>query len=94
MKDRQHPIVDLLVITLVAAATIIFSGPGAAVAAQPTGLSTFHRSGQTFVTWFEDTASSGESYHVYRHAAPINAGNLGQATRLTDTWGPLPEGSG
>ncbi len=61
--------------------------------AQPTNLSAFHRSGQTFLTWTEDPSTSGEAYHVYRHTAPIDAGNIDQATRLTERWGPLPEGS-
>ncbi len=65
----------------------------APLAAQPTGLTAFHRSGQTFLTWNENTSISGESYHVYRHTAPITAGNINDATRLTAKWGPLPEGS-
>jgi len=64
-----------------------------APSAQPTLLTATHRSGQTFLTWTEDTGISEESYHVYRHTAPINAGNLDAATRLTEKWGPLPEGS-
>ncbi|HOT90730.1 MAG TPA: putative glycoside hydrolase [Anaerolineae bacterium] len=67
--------------------------PSAPLAAQPTGLTALHRSGQTFLTWNENTSVSGESYHVYRHTAPINASNIAQATRLTAKWGPLPEGS-
>ena len=81
-------------------AVALFTAPqseGAArstlLAAQPTGLTASHRSGQTFLTWNEDTTTSGESYHVYRHTAPIDASNIDQATRLTDKWGPLPEGS-
>jgi len=67
--------------------------PAVSLAAQPTGLTTIHRSGQTFLTWNESTSVSGEGYHVYRHTAPINADNISLATRLTEKWGPLPEGS-
>lgn len=54
--------------------------------AQPTGLTTFRRSGQTFLTWNERTDLSGERYHVYRYTSPITAANLAQATRLADIW--------
>lgn len=60
---------------------------------QPTGLTAFHRSGQTFLTWNEVGGLAGEQYHVYRHTAPITAANLDQARRLTARWGPLAEGS-
>ncbi|MGA9347952.1 MAG: alpha/beta hydrolase-fold protein, partial [Anaerolineae bacterium] len=59
----------------------------------PQSVAAFHRSGQTFLTWTERTDLSGERYHVYRHTNPITAANLAQATRLTDTWGALGEGS-
>lgn len=64
-----------------------------ALPAAPVALAAFHHSGQTFLTWLEDTSVNGESYHVYRHTEPITTGNLAVATRLTETWGPLPEGS-
>ncbi len=48
-----------------------------------------YRSGQTFVTWTEDAAASGEQYHVYRSASPITTETLAQAERLTNRWGPL-----
>ena len=57
------------------------------------GIQAFHRSGQSFITWQEETAVSGETYHVYRHTEPITAANLDAATRLTQRWGPLAEGS-
>jgi len=60
---------------------------------QPTSLTAFHRSGQTFVTWTERTDLSNERYHVYRHTSPITSASLAQATRLTQTWGALGEGS-
>jgi len=63
------------------------------VAAQPTDLTAFHRSGQTFITWTERADFSGERYHIYRHTSAITAGNLAQATRLTEAWGALGEGS-
>lgn len=39
------------------------------------------------------SALAGEHYHIYRYTAPITAANIGQAQRLTERWGPLPEGS-
>ncbi len=79
--------------SLPAGQTRAASNVAAPLAAQPTGLTAQHRSGQTFLTWNENTSISGEGYHVYRHTAPINAANIAQATRLTTQWGPLPEGS-
>jgi hypothetical protein len=58
-----------------------------------TGLQTLYRSGQTFVTWQEDTAASGAEYNVYWSAQPITAANLQQTTLLTGRWGPLPPGT-
>lgn len=55
------------------------------------GLQVVHRSGQSFVTWQEDTAVVGEGYHVYRSASPITTGNIGQAQKLTTKWGPLDD---
>lgn len=57
------------------------------------GIDAFHRSGQTFITWQEDNAVSGESYQVYRHTEPITTANLDDATLLTDRWGAIAEGS-
>ncbi|MFC1452368.1 alpha/beta hydrolase-fold protein [Verrucomicrobiota bacterium] len=76
-----------------ARAVAIWLFAAAAPGAQPTALTAFHRSGQTFLTWQEDNAINGEGYHVYRHTAAVNAANIGSATRLTERWGPLPEGS-
>lgn len=67
--------------------------PGGPRPPQPTGLTAFHRSGQTFLTWSEVGGLAGEQYHIYRHTAPITAANIGQARRLTGRWGALPEGS-
>ena len=49
-----------------------------------TRLEAFSRSGQTFITWPENTSFSGEAYRVYRHTAPITSSNLGSA-RLVAT---------
>jgi VCBS repeat-containing protein len=57
--------------------------------AQPTGLATIHRHGQSFLTWQERSELSGERYRVYRHTAPIDAANLAAATLLYE----VPEGS-
>jgi hypothetical protein len=56
-----------------------------------TGLQAFHRSGQTFITWTEDSTVSGEGYHVYRSASPINTANLDSAEKLTSQWGALDD---
>ncbi len=56
-----------------------------------TALQAFHRSGQTFITWNEDTAVTGEKYNVYRSASPITTANIGSAEKLTSKWGPLDD---
>lgn len=50
--------------------------------AQPTGLEAFHRSGQTFLTWLDVPDPLVLGYRVYRHDAPIDAGNLHEAALL------------
>lgn len=55
----------------------------------PAGLSAFHRSGQTFITWTERADLSGEQYRVYRHTTPMTAANLAEAGLLAT----LPEGT-
>lgn len=56
-----------------------------------TALQAFHRSGQTFITWNEDTAVTGEKYNVYRSASLITTANIGSAEKLTSRWGPLDD---
>lgn len=56
-----------------------------------TALQAFHRSGQTFITWNEDTAVTGEKYNVYRSTSPITTANIGAAEKLTNKWGPLDD---
>jgi hypothetical protein len=58
-----------------------------------TGIQAVHRSGQTFLTWNEDTSVAREQYHVYRSSVPITTANLNTAERLTDRWGPLEDDS-
>jgi len=53
------------------------------------GLQVVHRSGQSFVTWQEDTNVTGEGYNVYRSSSPITTANIGQGQKLTSKWGPL-----
>ncbi|MDP3980196.1 MAG: DNRLRE domain-containing protein, partial [Chlamydiota bacterium] len=73
-------------------------GPAATITASPslpgidqvTGLSAFFRSGQTFITWNEVSALSGESYRIYRHTAPITSGNISTLTPVA----VISEGSG
>jgi pimeloyl-ACP methyl ester carboxylesterase len=49
---------------------------------QPSKVKAVHRSGQTFVTWQEDSTLGGERYRIYRHTAPITAANIAQAIPL------------
>ncbi len=56
-----------------------------------TAIQAFHRSGQTFVTWTEDGAVTGEGYHIYRSNAPITTANIGSAQKLTSKWGALDD---
>ncbi|HRA89934.1 MAG TPA: alpha/beta hydrolase-fold protein, partial [Planctomycetaceae bacterium] len=55
------------------------------------GLQVVHRSGQSFVTWQEDTSVAGEGYHVYRSTTAITAANIAQAQQLTSKWGALDD---
>lgn len=68
---------------------VLMALSGSSGAAAPTQVKAFFREGQTFLTWKEDNAATGESYRVYRHTAPITAANIAQAKRLAD----VPEGS-
>ncbi|GAB5443480.1 MAG: hypothetical protein Fues2KO_38290 [Fuerstiella sp.] len=70
---------------------LLLAGPGIVSEAAGAGISAFHRSGQTFLTWDENTSVVGEQYHVYRHTELITAANLRDADRLTDRWGPLDD---
>ncbi len=56
-----------------------------------TAIQTVQRSGQTFITWNEDTSVSGEQYNVYRSSSPITTANLSNATKLTYKWGALAD---
>jgi len=56
--------------------------PDAPAPAQPTAVRAVPYGGQTFVTWAERAELAGERYRVYRHDAPIDAGNLDQARFL------------
>lgn len=55
------------------------------------GIQVVHRSGQSFVTWQEDSGVTGEGYHVYRSSTPITNANIGQAQKLTAKWGALDD---
>ena len=57
--------------------------------AAPANATAFFREGQTFLTWQEDNAVTGEWYHVYASAQPITANNLSHAQRVAK----IPEGS-
>lgn len=61
-----------------------------ALPAQPTELAAAHRSGQTFITFKERSELVGETYRIYRHDAPIEAGTLAQSTLLHE----VAEGTG
>ncbi|EKD42045.1 MAG: hypothetical protein ACD_73C00357G0002, partial [uncultured bacterium] len=53
-----------------------------ATLAQPTNFVAVNRNGQTFLTWTENSAITGEKYVIYRSTNPINADTLGQATPI------------
>ncbi|GEM_PF-2154209 len=72
-------------------ATSLGEVDGEPVADEVAEIAVFHRDGQTFITWQEDTSIAGEEYHVYRHTEAINEGNLAAAEKLTAKWGPLDE---
>jgi hypothetical protein len=57
--------------------------------AAPADATAFFREGQTFLTWQEDNAVSGEWYCVYASTQPITTNNLSQAQRVAK----IPEGS-
>ncbi|OGJ86579.1 MAG: hypothetical protein A2487_13580 [Candidatus Raymondbacteria bacterium RifOxyC12_full_50_8] len=50
-----------------------------AVFSTPSNVQAFSRSGQTFITWTEDGSAT---YDIYRHAADITAGTIGQAVKI------------
>ena len=69
--------------------------PESAVVSQPeenivTGVTAFHRSGQTFLTWTEIPDRPTMLYRVYRHTAPIDADDLAAAQPVAS----VPQGSG
>ncbi len=69
------------------AATPSLTSPSATI---PGTLHTFHRGGQTFLTWPEVPGDPALIYQVFRAAAPIDAVNLDQAQRIAE----VPQGSG
>ncbi|MFN9720099.1 MAG: hypothetical protein ACK58L_15480, partial [Planctomycetota bacterium] len=54
-------------------------------------IAAFHRSGQTFITWTENSAVTGEQYHIYRSHSPITTANISSAVKLTAKWGALDD---
>lgn len=54
----------------------------AVATAEVTGIKAFHREGQTFITFTEDAAASGEQYRVYRSGEPITKESLGKAEHI------------
>ncbi len=73
-------------IVLATAAGLLWA---ASAGAAPSEAKAFFREGQTFLTWQEDGAVTGEWYCVYACAEPITAGNLDKARRVAK----IPEGS-
>ncbi|MCK6555631.1 putative glycoside hydrolase [Candidatus Binatia bacterium] len=64
---------------------IAYEGPNPNRPAQVTGAGATHRSGQTFVTWNEQSAGGAEvRYRVYRSTQPIDAATIDQATLLAE----------
>lgn len=58
--------------------------------AQPDNIAAFHRSGQTFITWPEIAGDPTQTYHIYRHAAPLPADTIAQMQPIAE----VPQGSG
>ncbi|MFM9105884.1 MAG: prolyl oligopeptidase family serine peptidase [Chloroflexota bacterium] len=58
------------------------AGSRAVLAPQIASAAAAHRNGQTFITWTERADLAGERYQVFRHSAPITAGNIAAATLL------------
>ena len=57
--------------------------------AQPAGVTTLHRSGQTFITWTERSDETDENYRIYRYDQPIDSSNLADSVLLYE----VPEDS-
>ncbi len=86
--NRRNLTMTFLLVLLILTLTSGFSPVSAQTA---TELTAFHRSGQTFLTWPETSLGNPTiTYQVYRHTAPIDAGNLGAATLLAE----VPQWSG
>lgn len=71
----------MLCCTMLAALVGCASGPS--VAGTVTGISVFHRSGQTFITWRGVSHDKGVTYRVYQSDTEISSANLSSAHRLT-----------
>ncbi len=83
-------LVTALALAIALHATVPPRSTAAPAPAKPAFARAFHRSGQTFITWGEDTRTAGERYRVYRSTAPITRDNLAAAALLYE----LPEDSG
>lgn len=75
---------------LLASALATALDPYGSSAQTATGISAFHRSGQTFLTWTERSDVDNEFYVVYRHSEAITAATLSSATRVAR----IPDSSG
>ncbi len=85
-QQRSLTLIFLLVLLIMMSGFSLVSAQ-----AEATGLTAFHRSGQTFLTWPETAPDNPTiTYQVYRHSAPIDAENLGAATMLAE----VPQWSG
>ena len=67
-----------------AALVCVLFGPAALEAAQPTDVRAFFRDGQTFITWKEDGAATGETYRVYRSGRPLTTAGLAGAKMVLE----------
>jgi len=71
---------------LIAAIVLAMTLPAAGAV---TDVKAFWRDGQTFLTWKEDAAATGEWYHVYASYKPITGGDLSAAKLIAK----IPRGS-
>jgi hypothetical protein len=74
-----------MVITILV--TLIGTSSGAA--GQVSGVKSFFRDGQTYLTWQEDNTIEGETYRIYRSDKPITMQNLASYSAIAT----VPEGS-
>ena len=77
MSPTRHNLIFALILGTVT--------PWVMAASQPTDIHAFHRGGQTFITWSEQTDLYDETYRIYVHTAPISAVSIDAAELIAAT---------